>query len=54
MKGTLLTQLMEEYESILENTNKAKAVLSQKNSVMTKLSIAYYEAEDRHQKGGCH
>lgn len=50
LKGTLLTQLKEEYDLIRENCSKTKAVLGKKKENIEELEMRYKDAEARHQK----
>ena len=50
LKGTLLTQLKEEYDVIDENCNKITTVLRKKQGSISQLETRYRDAESRYQK----
>ncbi|PVF98656.1 P-loop containing nucleoside triphosphate hydrolase protein [Serendipita vermifera] len=50
LKGTLLSQLKEEYEIIRENCSKTSAILGQKRSSIEELEEKYKEVLGRHEK----
>ena len=50
MKGTLLQQLREEYNQIIDHTNKTNALAAQKNKTVKELQSIYVETEVRYNK----
>jgi len=50
MKATLLKQLREEYNQIIDHTNKTSALAVQKNKIVKELQATYVETEARYNK----